>query len=82
MTSPELPCSSINHSSKQRLAGGASALPGLTDLPSSSKAVYLERAKRGPSKAVTNAELIPRGEGKPDPKETKSYVFLTQAVTV
>lgn len=38
---------------------GASSLPRLAALPSSSRAIYLERAKRSPSKAMSNAWLIP-----------------------
>lgn len=56
---------------------GASSLPRLPALPFSPKAICLERAKRGPSKAMTNACLIPSRA----PKETELAAFLTQAVT-
>lgn len=48
---------------------GASSLPRLTVLPSSSRAIYLERAQRGPSKAMTNAWLIPSREAKQLPRK-------------
>lgn len=48
---------------------GASSPPRLPALPFSSRAICLERAKRGPSKAMTNAWLIPSREAKQLPRK-------------